>query len=598
MFEKVLVANRGEIAIRVMRTLEEMGIASVGVYSEADREAPHVHEADEAFLLGPPVAAESYLKIDRILEVAAQAGAEAIHPGYGFLAENADFARACDEAGAVFIGPPAAAIDAMGSKTRAREIMKEAGVPIVPGATDPSPDLEAARETAAEIGYPVACKAAGGGGGKGFRVARSEDELADAFEGAAREGEKFFSDDRVYLERYLDDPRHVEVQVLADSHGNVIHLGERDCSIQRRHQKLIEEAPGPHVDAEMRDRIGTIATEAARAVDYRGAGTVEGMQVDDEYFFLEMNTRVQVEHCVTEMVTGIDIVREQIRVAAGEELSIGQEEVELRGHAIECRINAEAAHKNFAPAPGKIDHYIEPAGPGVRVDSGLRAGSEVTPLYDPMVAKLITWDVDRERATARMLRALGEYEIEPLTTLIPFHRAILATEQWARGETCRDLTEDREWLKSLAPQPSVDPAAPGREAEEAAGGASEDEAEQQAERTYAVEVDGRLHSVKVIGGTAPTADGAAPGRRPRKRQRSGSGGGGGGGPTLTSPLQGSVFKVVAEQGAEVEEGALICVIEAMKMENEITAHRAGKITELNVSEGAAISTGDPIATIE
>ena len=598
MFEKVLVANRGEIAIRVMRTLEEMGIASVGVYSEADREAPHVHEADEAFLLGPPVAAESYLKIDRILEVAAQAGAEAIHPGYGFLAENADFARACDEAGAVFIGPPAAAIDAMGSKTRAREIMKEAGVPIVPGATDPSPDLEAARETAAEIGYPVACKAAGGGGGKGFRVARSEDELADAFEGAAREGEKFFSDDRVYLERYLDDPRHVEVQVLADSHGNVIHLGERDCSIQRRHQKLIEEAPGPHVDAEMRDRIGTIATEAARAVDYRGAGTVEGMQVDDEYFFLEMNTRVQVEHCVTEMVTGIDIVREQIRVAAGEELSIGQEEVELRGHAIECRINAEAAHKNFAPAPGKIDHYIEPAGPGVRVDSGLRAGSEVTPLYDPMVAKLITWDVNRERATARMLRALGEYEIEPLTTLIPFHRAILATEQWARGETCRDLTEDRKWLKSLAPRPSVDPAAPGREAQEAAGGASEDEAEQQAERTYAVEVDGRLHSVKVIGGTAPTADGAAPGRRPPKRQRSGSGGGGGGGPTLTSPLQGSVFKVVAEQGAEVEEGALICVIEAMKMENEITAHRAGKITELNVSEGAAISTGDPIATIE
>jgi acetyl-CoA/propionyl-CoA carboxylase, biotin carboxylase, biotin carboxyl carrier protein len=598
MFEKVLVANRGEIAIRVMRTLEEMGIASVGVYSEADREAPHVHEADESFLLGPPVAAESYLKIDRILEVAAQAGAEAIHPGYGFLAENADFARACDEAGAVFIGPPAAAIDAMGSKTRAREIMQEAGVPIVPGATDASPDLEAARETAAEIGYPVACKAAGGGGGKGFRIARSEDELADAFEGAAREGEKFFSDDRVYLERYLGDPRHVEVQVLADSRGNVIHLGERDCSIQRRHQKLIEEAPGPHVDAEMRDRIGAIATEAARAVDYRGAGTVEGMQVDDEYFFLEMNTRVQVEHCVTEMVTGIDIVREQIRVAAGEELSIGQEEVELRGHAIECRINAEAAHKNFAPAPGKIDHYIEPGGPGVRVDSGLRAGSEVTPLYDPMVAKLITWDVDRERATARMLRALGEYEIEPLTTLIPFHRAILATEQWARGETCRDLTEDREWLKSLAPQRSVDPAAPGREAEEAAGGASEDEAEQQAERTYAVEVDGRLHSVKVIGGTAPTADGAAPGRRPPKRQRSGSGGGGGGGPTLTSPLQGSVFKVVAEQGAEVEEGALICVIEAMKMENEITAHRAGKITELNVSEGAAISTGDPIATIE
>ena len=346
----------------------------------------------------------------------------------------------------------------MGSKTRAREIMQEAGVPIVPGSTEPSPDVEAAAKAAEEIGYPVACKAAGGGGGKGFRVAHTPDELADAFEGAAREGEKFFSDDRVYLERYLDDPRHVEVQVLADSHGNVIHLGERDCSIQRRHQKLIEEAPGPHVDPEMRERIGKIATDAALAVDYRGAGTVEGMQVGDEYFFLEMNTRVQVEHCVTEMVTGFDIVREQVLIAAGEPLSIGQDDVELRGHAIECRINAEAAHKNFAPAPGKIDSYIEPAGPGVRVDSGLEAGSEVTPLYDPMVAKLITWDLDREKATARMLRALDEYRIEPLTTLIPFHKAILATEQWANGETCRDLTEDKKWLKTLAPEAPPKPA--------------------------------------------------------------------------------------------------------------------------------------------
>ncbi|MCD6016363.1 MAG: Carbamoyl-phosphate synthase chain, ATP-binding protein [Solirubrobacterales bacterium] len=584
MFEKVLVANRGEIAIRVMRALEEMGIASVGVYSEADREAPHVHEADEAFLLGPAVPAESYLKVEKILETAQRAGAAAIHPGYGFLAENPRFADACEQAGIAFIGPPASAIEAMGSKTRAREIMKKAGVPIVPGATEPSADLAAARETAAEIGYPVACKAAGGGGGKGFRVAQTEEELAEAFEGAAREGEKFFSDDRVYLERYLDDPRHVEVQVLADSHGNVIHLGERDCSIQRRHQKLIEEAPGPHVDAEMRERIGTIATEAARAVDYRSAGTVEGMQVGAEYFFLEMNTRVQVEHCVTEMVTGIDIVREQVRIAAGEPLSIGQDEVELRGHAIECRINAEAAHKNFAPAPGRIDHYIEPAGPGVRVDSGLRAGSEVTPLYDPMVAKLITWDVDRERATARMLRALAEYEIAPLTTLIPFHRAILTTEQWANGETCRDLTEDRKWLKSLAP----DTPAPAAEED---GGSTE--------RVFAVEVDGRLHNVKVIGAPNPTGGVAAGRRRPPRRERSGGGRGGGGrGPTLVSPLQGSVFKVVAEQGADVEEGALICVIEAMKMENEITAHRAGKITELKVSEGAAINAGDPIATIE
>ncbi|MDX6637462.1 MAG: hypothetical protein QOJ01_973, partial [Solirubrobacterales bacterium] len=398
MFEKVLVANRGEIAIRVARTLREMGIGSVAVYSEADRDTPAVRFADEAFLIGPASPAESYLNIEKIIDVAKQAGADAIHPGYGFLAENAGFATACEKAGIVWIGPPASAIEAMGSKTRARELMQKAGVPIVPGSTEASPNVAAAKKAAKKIGYPVACKAAGGGGGKGFRVAATEDDLAEAFEGAAREGEKFFSDPTVSLERYLEDPRHVEVQVLADSHGNVIHLGERDCSIQRRHQKLIEEAPGPHVDAQMRERIGKIATDAALAVDYRGAGTVEGMQVGDEYFFLEMNTRVQVEHCVTEMVTGIDIVREQVRIAAGEPLSIAQDDVELRGHAIECRINAEAAHKNFAPAPGRIDSYIEPAGPGVRVDSGLEAGSEVTPLYDPMVAKLIVWDADREQA--------------------------------------------------------------------------------------------------------------------------------------------------------------------------------------------------------
>src|SRR5256714_14041461 len=451
MFEKVLVANRGEIAVRVMRTLKEMEIGAVGVYSEADREAPHVREADEAFLLGPAIPGESYLSVPRIVEAAEQAGAAAIHPGYGFLAENADFARACAEAGLTFIGPPAEAIEAMGSKTRAREIMADAGVPIVPGATKAAEDLDEARGQAEEAGYPVAAKAAGGGGGKGFRVAQDPDELEQAFEGAAREGEKFFSDPRVYIERYLEDPRHVEVQVLADSHGSVIHLGERDCSIQRRHQKLIEEAPAPHVDDEMRGRIGGIATNAAEAVGYRSAGTVEGLQVGEDYFFLEMNTRVQVEHCVTEMVTGVDIVREQVRIAAGEKLSISQDEVELRGHAIECRINAEAAHKKFAPAPGTISGYREPAGPGVRVDSGVEAGSEVTPMYDPMVAKLIVWDLDRELATSRMLRALDEYEIGGLVTLLPFHRAILATEQWARGETCRDLLEDPRWLEYMGP---------------------------------------------------------------------------------------------------------------------------------------------------
>jgi acetyl-CoA/propionyl-CoA carboxylase biotin carboxyl carrier protein len=587
MFEKVLIANRGEIAIRVARTLKEMGIVSVAVYSEIDREAPHVRAADEAFLIGPAVPAESYLKIEKIIETAKEAGAEAIHPGYGFLAENADMARACAEAGITWIGPPPEAIEAMGSKTMAREIMEKAGVPIVPGSTEVAKDLEAARKQAEEAGYPVACKAAGGGGGKGFRVAMTPDDLEEAFEGSGREGEKFFSDDRVYVERYLEDPRHVEVQVLADSHGNVIHLGERDCSIQRRHQKVIEEAPGPHVDEEMRERIGKIATDAAAAVGYRGAGTIEGMQVGDEYFFLEMNTRVQVEHCVTEMISGVDIVREQILVAAGEQLSIAQEDVELRGWSIECRINAEAAHKKFAPAPGPIDDsYREPSGPGVRVDSGVEGGSEVTPMYDPMVAKLIVWDVDREKATRRMLRALGEYNSGGLTTLIPFHEAILATEQWVKGETCRDLMEDRDWLKSTAPADATPPAP------------AEDGAEM-VTRDYKVEVSGKLFDVKVIGEAGAGLAAAAPGgKKPAKRERKAGGGPSASSAALPSPLQGTVFKVVVEEGAEVAEGDLICVIEAMKMENEITAHRPGKVTSLSVVEGAAIGSGDTIATIE
>jgi acetyl-CoA/propionyl-CoA carboxylase biotin carboxyl carrier protein len=586
-FQKVLIANRGEIAIRVARTLREMGIGSVAVYSEIDRDAPHVREADEAFLIGPAVPAESYLNIAKIIETAKEAGAEGIHPGYGFLAENAEMARACDEAGITWIGPPPEAIEAMGSKTKAREIMEQAGVPIVPGSTEVAPDIEAARKQAEEAGYPVACKAAGGGGGKGFRVAMTPDDLQEAFEGSAREGEKFFSDDRVYIERYLEDPRHVEVQVLADGHGNVIHLGERDCSIQRRHQKVIEEAPGPHVDEEMRARIGKIATDAAAAVGYRGAGTIEGMQVGEEYFFLEMNTRVQVEHCVTEMVTGIDIVREQILVAAGESLSIGQEDVKLNGWSIECRINAEAAHKKFAPAPGPIgDSYREPSGPGVRVDSGVEGGSEVTPMYDPMVAKLIVWDVDREKATRRMLRALSEYDSGGLTTLIPFHEAILDTEQWAKGETCRDLMEDTEWLKSTAP---ADPKPPEP---------SEDGGEI-VSRDYKVEVSGKLFDVKVIG--EAVAGGAAPaagGKKPPKRERKAGAGGGASSESLPAPLQGTIFKVAVEKGAEVAEGDLICVIEAMKMENEIVAHRAGKVEELKIAEGDAVSSGDILAIIK
>ena len=587
MFSKVLVANRGEIAVRVIRALDELGIASVAVYSEADRNSLHVERATEAYLIGPGPATESYLVVDKLLEVIEQSGAEAVHPGYGFLAENAAFAQRLDEAGIVFIGPPASAIEAMGSKTRARELMQAAGVPIVPGTTDAVDTIDDARKIAEDIGYPIAVKAAGGGGGKGFRVALEPDKLEDAFEGAAREGEKFFSDPTVYLERYLPDPRHVEVQVLADGHGSVIHLGERDCSIQRRHQKLIEESPAPMVDEALRERIGKIATEAARAVDYRGAGTIEGLLADGEYFFLEMNTRVQVEHCVTEATTGIDIVREQIRIAAGEPLSVTQDEVVLRGHAIECRINAEDASKNFAPAPGTVTSYREPAGPGVRVDSGVLAGSEITPLYDPMVAKLIVWDSDREAATRRMARALDEFDIEGVRTLIPFHKAIMASEQWARAETCRDLVEDRAWLKTLAFEPP-----PARE-----NGSNEGESEA-LERSYTVEVSGKRFDVRVLGDAiaAPSGDGAAPAAaRPRRERK--SGGGGAGGDTLASPLQGNVFKVLVEQGATVEEGALICIIEAMKMENEITAHKSGVVAELPISEGAAVTPGDTLAVI-
>ena len=564
----------------------------MAVYSEVDRDAPHVRRASEAYLLGGPQPADGYLDVERILGVARESGAQAVHPGYGFLAENAAFASACEDAGVIFVGPPASAIEAMGSKTRARELMQAAGVPIVPGTVEPVETLQDAKKIiAAGIGYPVAVKAAGGGGGKGFRVALKASELEAAFEGAAREGEKFFSDATVYLERYLPDPRHVEVQILADSHGNTIHLGERDCSIQRRHQKLVEESPAPAwvVDEALRERIGAIAVNAAKAVDYRGAGTVEGLLAaseregtSGEYFFLEMNTRVQVEHCVTEMTTGIDIVKEGIRVAAGEALSVAQSAVVLRGHAIECRINAEDASKRFAPAPGAIGAYVEPGGPGVRVDSGVHAGSVVSPMYDPMVAKLVVWDADREQATARMLRALAEFRIEGLTTLIGFHRALLATEQWARGETCRDLIEDRAWLQSLAEPPP----------------ASEDPGEQTVEHAYAVEVSGRRFDVRVIGPPAAGVQASAgvkparavPNQRPRAARSSSD--------ALLSPMQGNVWKVLVSQGQKVAEGDVVAIIEAMKMENEITAHKAGVIAELGVAKGDSVRSGDMLAVIK
>ena len=588
MFRKILIANRGEIACRIIRTARRLNVATVSVYSEADAGALHVEMADEAVLLGPAPAAQSYLAIDKVITAAVATGAEASHPGYGFLSENARFAEACAKVGIAFIGPPASAIHAMGSKSESKRLMEAAGVPLVPGYHGTEQADSHLIGEAMKIGFPVLIKASAGGGGKGMRIVAHERELPAAIEGARREAKSAFGDERLLIEKYLERPRHVEVQVFADSYGEAVYIHDRDCSIQRRHQKLIEEAPGPHVDEEMRERIGKIATDAARAVGYFSAGTIEGMQHGDEYFFLEMNTRVQVEHCVTEEITGVDIVREQIKIAYGEELSLKQEDVKIDGWAIECRIKAEKAHMNFAPAPGPIEVYDEPSGPGVRVDSGVKAGSEVTPMYDPMVAKLIVWDKDREAATRRMLRALDEYEIAPLSTLIPFHKTILRTEQWARGETCKDLTEDKKWLKTTAPEDTSIPEPADGEAEKVA-------------RDYLVEVSGKRFDVKVIGeATGFAAAGAAPGAggpKPKREKRAG-GGGGGGGPVLASPLQGSIFKLEVAEGAEVAEGDLICVIEAMKMENEITAHKAGKVTKVSISVGDAVASGDPLVTIE
>ena len=463
-FRKVLIANRGEIAVRIIRTLRELRIGSVAVYSEADAAAPHVRLADEAVLLGPGPVGKSYLDRERLFWAARESGAEAVHPGYGFFSENAGFARECGENGLVWIGPPPAAIEQMGIKTEARKLMEEAGVPVVPGTTAPLGSAEEALHTARSIGFPVAFKTSGGGGGKGFHVAYGEHDAIAAFEQSRTEGERFFANGDVYVEQYLEDPRHVEVQVLADTHGNVVHLFERDCTVQRRHQKLIEESPAPTVDEHTRARICEIAIEAARAVGYTSAGTVEGLLVGERFYFLEMNTRLQVEHPVTELVTGIDLVREQLLVAMGEQLAFRQEDVVLRGHAIECRINAEAAHKGFMPWPGLITAYREPAGPGVRVDSGVELGFKVPSFYDSLLAKVAVWDTTRERATARMLRALSEFELEGPASLVPFHRAFLASRQWAAAETGRDLLLDGDWLAATEPRavepPDAETAAP------------------------------------------------------------------------------------------------------------------------------------------
>jgi acetyl-CoA/propionyl-CoA carboxylase biotin carboxyl carrier protein len=581
-FSKILVANRGEIAVRICRTLRELEIASVAVYSEADRGSLHAAFADEAYLVGPGTPAESYLNQKRILDAARRSGAEAVHPGYGFLAENADFARAVEAAGLVWIGPPPEAMELMGSKVAARQTMAAAGVPIIPGTTEPVESAADVRGLGDEIGWPIAIKASAGGGGKGLKVVATADEVERAFEAARREGQAYFSDSAVYVERYLDDPRHVELQVLADRQGSVIHLGERDCTIQRRHQKLVEETPSPAVDADLRAEIGRIAVDAARAVGYRSAGTIEGLlSRDGEYFFLEMNTRLQVEHTVTELVTGLDLVREQVLIAAGEPLSLSQQDVRLSGHAIECRINAEDPSTGFLPSPGRITGYREPAGPGVRVDSGVAEGSEVVGLYDPLIAKLCVHGVDREHARRRMLRALGEYEIEGVATLVGFHRALLRHSCFATGETCHGVVESEELAKEVEQLSHLTTRLPAASDGRLRG------------RSIQAEVEGRRFEITLLEPEPPHAELA----RRRRGRDAHHGHHGAARDAIVTPMQGTVLAVEVAEGDEVEPGQVVCVVEAMKMENEITSPRAGTVSELSVEPGQPVSTGQVICLV-
>jgi acetyl-CoA/propionyl-CoA/long-chain acyl-CoA carboxylase, biotin carboxylase, biotin carboxyl carrier protein len=582
LFGKVMVANRGEIAVRIFRTLRELEIGTVAIYSEADRGSLHAASADEAFLVGPGPPTESYLHQERILAVAERAGAEAIHPGYGFLAESASFACAVEEAGLVWIGPPPEAIELMGSKVAARERMGSAGVPIIPGTTEPVETADEVVRLGHEYGWPIAIKASAGGGGKGLKVVPGPEEAERALAAARREGESYFSDPTVYVEKFIQDPRHVEVQVLADEHGNVVHLGERDCTIQRRHQKIVEETPSPAVSLELRDRIGRIAVDAARAVGYRSAGTIEGLlDRDGNYWFLEMNTRIQVEHTITELVTGVDLVREQVLIAAREPTSVRQDELRFSGHAIECRINAEDPANGFLPSPGVITAYREPAGPGVRVDSGVIEGSEVVGLYDPLVAKVCVWDIDRERARLRMLRALDELVVEGVTTLAGFHKALLRHPCFVEATTCHGLVESEE-LAEKAQELSHKATNVARPADE-----------RQRERLVELELDGRRYGVKLLQPEAPHVELAR-----RRRERAGGGAHHGAAKeAVVSPMQGTVLAVEVAEGDEVRAGQVICIVEAMKMENEIRAHRHGTVGELSVAAGAQVATGQVICVV-
>ncbi|NOK80381.1 MAG: acetyl-CoA carboxylase biotin carboxylase subunit [Chloroflexi bacterium AL-W] len=581
MFDTVLVANRGEIALRVMRACKELGLRTVAVYSEADRDAPHVAYADDAFLIGPPAPGQSYLNIERIIEVAQKAGVGAIHPGYGFLSENASFARACEEAGITFVGPLGRTMERMGAKDAARREATNAGVPIVPGTLEAVNTPEQVRKLAEEYGYPVAIKAIGGGGGRGLRVVYTPDEVKDGFDSARRESEAAFKNPELYVEKYLTNPRHIEIQILADTHGNVVYLGERDCSIQRRHQKLIEESPSPAITPEIRTRMGESAVSLAKSVDYRGAGTLEFLFQDGEFYFLEMNTRIQVEHTVTEMVTNVDLVQGQLRVAQGETLWLTQDQIVPKGHAIECRINAEDPAVGFRPALGTIDEYIEPVGFGVRVDSGVRPNYAIPQYYDSLIAKLVVWADTREAAIARTLRALEDYRITGVITTIPFHQMALAHKAFADGEATvnfipRYLAEDLPRLQVsdnhlLATNHQVPPDV----------------------RLFAVEVNGRRFDVRVAStDTDMKKNGDDRPKRSRSSRLIAPTDG------VVCPIQGTVIAVRVERGQAVEAGQVLFLIEAMKMENEITAPHAGVISEIATEKGQVVEAGALLASYQ
>lgn len=587
MLQKILIANRGEIAIRVMRTCRELGIATVAVYSDLDRDAAHVRYADEAYALGGQTAAESYLNTDAIIRAIETSGADGVHPGYGFFSENADFARTITAAGVTWVGPPPEAIEVMGDKISSRLAAQRAEVESVPGTTTPITDASEILEFGAQYGYPIAIKAAYGGGGRGMKVVERAEDAQSAFDSAQREAQAYFGRAECYMERYLTEPRHVELQIFADTHGNGVYLSDRDCSAQRRHQKLIEEAPAPAIPDETRRAMGEAAVKVALACGYVNAGTVEMLFQDGEFFFLEMNTRLQVEHCVTEEITGLDLVAEQLRVASGEPLSFTQESVAHSGHSIECRINAEDPSRNFLPSPGTIARLRVPSGPGVRWDGGYGEGDTISQYYDNLVGKLVVWAPDRARAIARMLRALDEFEIEGVRTTIPAHKVLLAHDDFRAARHSTKWVEEKFDVSEFA--------APGSTA--APTGADADA--ELVEQTVPVEVDGRRFSVRVWLPSASSAAGAAavPARgRPKKLTSTGSGAAVGDG-TVSAPMQGTIVSVLVEVGATVEVGQAILVLEAMKMENHINAERSGTIAEIRVAAGDSVGTGDVLAII-